>query len=120
MAVSVAVAVATGLLVTAARLRDRPSAVEANGADVEQGSASEVVPSFRPNDPLAIEAYFPARATGRGPRRVRFESLLAAVRLQIFHLGPEWGRPSATRSMRGLPVTRPVRLGSILAGGTTA
>ena len=115
-----AVAVATGLLVTAAPPRDRPAAVEANGADVEQGSASEVVPSFRPNDPLAIEAYFPKESYRPGmTARLRFESRLRAVRLQIFHLGPEWGKTVGDMSMRGVPVTRPVRLGSIRAGGST-
>ena len=52
--------------------------------------------------------------------RLRFESSLRAVRLQIFHLGPEWGKTVGNMSMRGVPVTRPVRLGSIQAGGRRA
>ena len=120
LAVSVAVAVAMCLLVTAAPPRDRPAAVEANGADAEQGSASEVVPSFRPNDPLAIEAYFPKESYRPGmTARLRFASSLSAVRLQIFHLGPEWGKTVGNMSMRGVPVTRPVPLGPIQAGGST-
>ena len=120
-AASVAVAVATGLLVTAAPPRDRPSAVEANGADVEQGSASEVVPSFRPNDPLAIEAFFPRESyrPAHTAATLRFESTLGPGRLQIFHPGPEWGKTVGDMNMRGVPVTRSVPLGPIQSGGCT-
>ena len=111
------IVMACGLVsATAESPRDPPAAVETDGADVEHGPAG-AVPSFRANDPLAIEAYFPKESYRPGTTaRLRFESSLRGVRLQFFHLGPEWGKTVGDREMRGVPVTPPVRLGPIRAG----
>ena len=106
------------LLVTAARPQDHPVAVEAKGADVEQGSASEVVPSFRPNDPLAIEAYFPKESYRPGTTaRLRFETPACGSAAVLPPRAPNV-RPWETWTCVGRRHA-PVRLGPIRAGGST-
>ena len=65
----------------------------------------------RRNDPLAIEAYFGRESYRPGTTaQLRFASTLGDVRLQVFHVGPEWQKTIGNNQMQGIPVTRPVRI----------
>ena len=76
--------------------------------------------SARKNDPLAIEAYFPRESYRPGTTaRLHFATTLRGVRLQFFHVGPESGKTVGNMQMRGVPVTAPVLLPQIVAGGSS-
>jgi hypothetical protein len=85
--------------------------------DIE-GAATEGL-TLRKNDPLAIEAFFPRESYRPGTTaRLHFATTLGAVRLQIFHVGPERSRTVGNVQMRGVPVSSPVSLGTISAERT--
>jgi len=84
-----------------------------------EGEATEGQ-SVRRNDPLAIEASFPQESYRPGATaQLHFATTLGAVRLQLFHVGPELVKTVGDMQMRGLPVTAPVLLGRITTGGAT-
>ncbi len=86
--------------------------------DIE-GAATEGL-TLRTNDPLAIEAFFPRESYRPGTTaQLRFATTLGSVRLQVFHVGPEWAKTVGNMQMRGVPVTAPVLLGRIATGGTS-
>ena len=72
------------------------------------------------NDPLAIEAFFPRESYRPGTTaRLRFATTLRGVRLQVFHVGPEWQKTLGNKEMHGVSVTAPVLIPRI-GPGTTA
>ena len=75
----------------------------------------------RQNDPLAIEAYFERESYRPGTTALlHFATTLGSVRLQIFHVGPEWQKTVGSMEMHGVSVTAPVRITRISpATGTT-
>jgi len=74
----------------------------------------------RKNDPLAIEAFFPRESYRPGvTARLQFVTSLAGVKLQVFHVGPEWAKTVGDMQMRGVAVTATTPLGRIVAGGST-
>jgi len=76
--------------------------------------------AVRKNDPLAIEAAFPLESYRPGSiAMLRFAATLPNVTIQVFRVGPERTRTVGNMEMRGVPVTRPVLLGRIAAGGAT-
>lgn len=76
--------------------------------------------AVRKNDPLAIEAAFPLESYRPGSiALLRFATTLPNVTLQVFRVGPERMRTVGNMEMRGVPVTHPVHLARIVAGGAT-
>ena len=83
-----------------------------------EGEATEGY-SIRKNDSFAIEAYFSRESYRPGTTaQLHFETTLRAVRLQLFHVGPEWSKTAGNMQMRGVAATEPVLLGRIVAGST--
>jgi hypothetical protein len=122
VALLVAIPVATVLLPTAFG-SDTPALlgpVDDYWNDIPEGSATAGLTS-RPNDPLAIEAYFGRESYRPGTTAVlHFESTLTRVRLQVFQVGPERVRTLANNEMNGVPVTKRVSVGRIVKGASTS
>src|SRR5262249_8136781 len=73
--------------------------------------------SFRPQDPLAIEAAFAHESYAPGSdATLRFFSTLAGTRVRIFAVGAERTPTIGDMEMRGVPVAKPRILGRIRRG----
>ena len=97
-----------------------PSEARATGgASPEERGEAVAGLEFRENDPLAIEAYFPRESYRPvSQARLHFETSARSAILQFFHVGPESGKTVGNMELRGIPVSAPVCLGRISAGGT--
>ena len=108
---------AIALLHTAAPVPARLSPGDGRSLTEERGEAVAGL-EFRENDPLAIEAYFPRESYRPVTHaRLHFETSARSAILQFFHVGPEWGKTVGNMELRGSPVSAPVCLGRISAGG---
>jgi hypothetical protein len=85
-----------------------------------EGSATAGLKA-RQNDPLAIEAFFGRESYRPGSTaRLQFVTAFTGVRLQVFHVGPEWQKTMGNMEMHGLSVTKPVILSRVGPGLTAS